>query len=309
MTGIEKKLSPAALIALKEALTHIYWTKNDLRKFVEYTIKNKVIVSTIDWQGNIKFESASQLIDRMAARPDLYQEDLLRLFEEVADFTDFTHLKRWDDPDLKIQKAKEKVTALRKHVTGHIELLEGKKETEKRKAEAETRRAQTLDYQSKLNNLKDRFIEISSSTNPQNRDYAFERFLNDLFIFFDLDPKTSFKITGEQIDGAFTFDNTDYLLEAKWQQDPINAGNLYKFAGILSGKLKNTLGLYVSMGVYSSECTNVDAPGIKSMILMDGADLFAVLDNRITLPDLLYRKRRHASRTGEIYLTVDKILC
>ena len=80
MTGIEKKVSPAALIALKDALTHIYWTKNDLRKFVEYTIENKAIVSTIDWQGNIKFESASQLIDRMAARPDLYQDDLLRLF-------------------------------------------------------------------------------------------------------------------------------------------------------------------------------------------------------------------------------------
>ncbi len=80
------------------------------------------------------------------------------------------------------------------------------------------------------------------------------------------------------------------------------------FGGKISGKLKNTLGLYVSMGIYSTECTNVDSPGIKSMILMDGADLFAVLDNRITLSDLLYRKRRHASRTGEIYLKVDKIL-
>jgi hypothetical protein len=30
-----KKIFPAALIALKEALTHIYWTKNDLRKFID----------------------------------------------------------------------------------------------------------------------------------------------------------------------------------------------------------------------------------------------------------------------------------
>lgn len=159
-----------------------------------------------------------------------------------------------------------------------------------------------------MNNLKEKFIQISISKNPQGRGYLFEKFLNELFIFFDLDPKTSFKISGEQIDGAFTFDNTDYLLEAKWQQEAINAGDLYKFAGKLSGKLKNTLGLYISMGIYSPECTAVDAPGIKSMILMDGTDVFAVLDNRITLPDLLYRKRRHASRTGEIYLRIDKIL-
>lgn len=304
-----KIISPAALIALKEALTHIYWTRNDLRKFVEYAIKNKAIVSTIDWQENVKFESASQLIDRMAARPDIYKVDLLQLFNEVASFSDFSHLKKWEDSEIKIKTAQEKVAALRKHAQGHFELLKEKDEAEKRRLEAEEKRSQSIDYQNKLNSLKEKFIQISASQNPQGRGYLFEKFLNELFIFFDLDPKTSFKIIGEQIDGAFTFDNTDYLLEAKWQQEAINAGDLYKFAGQLSGKLKNTLGLYISMGIYSPECTEVYAPGIKSMILMDGADLFAVLDNRITLPDLLYRKRRHASRTGEIYLKIDKILC
>jgi len=44
------------------------------------------------------------------------------------------------------------------------------------------------------------------------------------------------------------------------------------------------------------------------MILMDGADLNAILDDRITLHEMLYRKRRHASQTGNIYLPVDRIL-
>jgi len=238
-----------------------------------------------------------------------YKEDLLQLFNEVASFSDFSHLKKWEDSEIKIKMAQEKVAALRKHAQGHFELLKEKNEAEKRKLEAEEKRSQSIDYQNKLNSLKEKFIQISASKNPQGRAYLFEKFLNELFIFFDLDPKTSFKIIGEQIDGAFTFGNTDYLLEAKWQKEAINAGDLYKFSGKLSGKLKNTLGLYISMGIYSPECTKVDAPGIKSMILMDGADLFAVLDNRITLPDLLYRKRRHASRTGEIYLKIDRILC
>ena len=123
-----------------------------------------------------------------------------------------------------------------------------------------------------------------------------------------MDPKSSFKIAGEQIDGAFTFDTNDYLLEAKWQKAPVNAGDLYKFAGVLSGKLKNTLGLFISINGFSSECTEVKGDGIKSMVLMDGPDLNMVLEGRITLNDLLYRKRRHASQTGNIYLTVDKIL-
>ena len=90
-------------------------------------------------------------------------------------------------------------------------------------------------------------------------------------------------------------------IEAKWQEKAINAGDLYKFGGKISGKLKNTLGLYVSLGVYSSECTETQNQSIKSMILMDGQDLMQILEGRISLNDMIYIKRRHASQTGEIY--------
>jgi len=65
-----------------------------------------------------------------------------------------------------------------------------------------------------------------------------EDLLNELFTLFDLDPKASFKVTGEQIDGAFTFKDDDYLLEAKWQKKPIVAQELYGFAGKVNGKRK-----------------------------------------------------------------------
>ena len=37
----------------------------------------------------------------------------------------------------------------------------------------------------------------------------------DLFRLFDLDPKASFRITGEQIDGAFTLQGIDSLASHK----------------------------------------------------------------------------------------------
>jgi hypothetical protein len=40
---------------------------------------------------------------------------------------------------------------------------------------------------------------------------------------------------------------------------------------------------------------------------MDGTDLYAVLDDRIDLVDLLRAKRRHASMTGEIDLPAGDI--
>ncbi|MBP8994205.1 MAG: restriction endonuclease [Bacteroidales bacterium] len=131
--------------------------------------------------------------------------------------------------------------------------------------------------------------------------------LNELFQLFDLLPKAAFKIVGEQIDGSFTFDNDDYLLEAKWQTSLVNAGDLYKFGGIISGKLKNTLGLFISLDGFSSECTDTGSNIVKSMILMDGQDLMMVLDGRIRLNEMLFIKTRHASDTGEIYYRISGI--
>jgi hypothetical protein len=41
---------------------------------------------------------------------------------------------------------------------------------------------------------------------------------------------------------------------------------------------------------------------------MDGSDLMAVLEGRIDLVQLLLRKRRTASETGNIYLRIHEVL-
>lgn len=310
MNASSKIISPAAINVLKDALTHIYWTKGDLRRFVFNTLSSNTnsIVGTIDWANQTKYESASELIDRMCARQDLYRNDLLVLFEQVINFNDFSHLKRWDDADKKIQRAKDAVGALRKQAKGYFDVAEEKKKTEERKKVAQEKAKNTTAFKSKLDELNKKFMDIATSSDAQKRGYGLEKLLNELFTLFDLDPKASFKIIGEQIDGAFTFRDDDFLLEARWVQRPINAADLYSFAGKINGKRKNTLGLFVSMGGFSNECLQTTSPDLRSLILMDGMDLNAILTDRISLDDLLYRKRRHASETGNIYLNINKIL-
>jgi hypothetical protein len=138
--------------------------------------------------------------------------------------------------------------------------------------------------------------------------YPFEKILRELFALFDLDPKASFKIVGEQIDGAFTFDGTDYLLEGKWQQAPVAAQDLDALACKLSRKLDNTLGLYLSINGFSEDAVKTHSSGRRLMLLMDGCDLMAVLEGRIDLIQLLLRKRRYASQTGNILLRIHEIL-
>src|SRR5690554_447247 len=238
MSFKEKNISTTTLLALKDALTHIFWTKKDLRQFIELTVENSLIVSTIDWAENTKFESVSQLIDRMAKRQDIYQTDLLRLIQESGNMNDFNHLKIWDDAETKIKKAKTAVEKLRTQSKGYFDTIEELRKAEQARATNQAKIMDSITYQQRLDELKAKFFEIAINDKHQQRGYQLEKFLNELFLFFDLDPKNSFKITGEQIDGSFTFDNTDYLLEAKWQKKQIDAQDLYGFGGKIQGKLK-----------------------------------------------------------------------
>jgi hypothetical protein len=72
--------------------------------------------------------------------------------------------------------------------------------------------------------------------------------------------------------------------------------------------LKNTLGLFISIDGFSQGAKELSGQIATGIILMDGADLNSVLDGRIDLHQLLFRKRRHAAETGEIYYPINKIL-
>ena len=123
-------------------------------------------------------------------------------------------------------------------------------------------------------------------------------------LFFYKSLQASFRNIGEQIDGAFTLDGTDYLFEAKWQEYPTNASDLDAFAGKISRKLDNTLGLFLSINGYSEEAVKIHSRGRSTILLMDGTDLMAVLEGRIDFVTLLIRKRRHAAQTGNIYFRI-----
>jgi len=194
-----KKYSPLAIQALKEALTHIYWRKKDIRSFIYHTIDNKAIISTIDWGSNVKHESISQLIDRMINRQDIYRNDLLNLFDSTMHFNDFSHLEYWDDSEIKIKRAKDAIKALRQHAQGYFQLKEEKDRAEKRKNIYKNIINERLTFSEKISELKNDFSKLTMEASFQKRGFLFEKFLNKLFLLFDLDPKSSFKIIGEQI--------------------------------------------------------------------------------------------------------------
>jgi hypothetical protein len=302
-----KRISPAAIHSLKEALSSVYWYKSDLRSFLTQCLNDPGILGRLNWD-DYKRNIVATLIDFLARNEEIYQGQLLRLMAEVSRITDFSHLAKLDDGATKEKNAKAAVQGLKLHIGNLTDLLAEEKEIEMRRQQAHERLMKATAVTHKLAELKKNYFELLMAE-PQKRGFQLEGILKSLFELFDLDPKASFRIEGEQIDGAFTFEGTDYLLEAKWQKDLVVASELDTLAGKLSRKLDNTLGLFLSISGYSEDGVKAHSSGRRLMLLMDGSDLMAILEGRIDLIQLLLRKRREASQTGNIYLRIHEILC
>lgn len=298
----DKKISPQAILALKEALSVIFWKREDLQDFIKLSIENNAIVGTINW-GGTKREAVKELIERMTNRPDIYTNDLMHLLLAVTDFNDFSNLKYWDEDGSKTKKAKEAVNNLRTYTKGYIQITQEQEEAQKRKVEAERKINKNKSLNDELSVLKDRFNLMTTSKDLQKRGFELEKFLYDLLLLYELEPKGSFKNHGEQIDGAFTFQGTDYLLEAKWKKQ-VDRGELATFCYKVETKFKTAVGLLVTIDGVTSEAIS---PDFKSIIIMDAFDIIAILDGRISLTDLLFKKRRKAIETGKIYLNYTQL--
>lgn len=303
-----QRVSPGVIAPLQDALTAIYWYKPDLRGFLNATVKDRSLVDNLDWKNSYKRTIVRNLVSTLVEDQHRHFESLVDLIVATSEVTNPSHLKRLENGQEKYQEAVEAVETLRLYVDRYVSIKEQREvaaiRREEEKASAKERRIQA-DEIVKINSI---FAEISSQP-AQKRGYLLEELLNRLFSVNKIDAKGSFRNVGEQIDGAFTFEGTEFLLEAKWQKDLTPTADLDIFSGKVTRKLDNTLGLLVSMNGFQPNALSLAAHGSRPvLILMDGSDLMCVLEARISLADLLAKKKKHAARTGEVFLSAFNIL-
>ncbi|MBI2846857.1 MAG: restriction endonuclease [Chloroflexi bacterium] len=147
-----------------------------------------------------------------------------------------------------------------------------------------------------------------SSLSPQERGFEFEKFLNDLFHVFNLAPRSSFRLVGEQIDGSLQFQDETYLVEATWQNELVGQERLLVFSGKVGGKAKWSRGLFMSYSGFSSEGLEAFIRGKPTNIVcMDGLDLNDLLQSKLSLRTVLEQKVRRAAETNEAYVSVRQL--
>lgn len=160
----------------------------------------------------------------------------------------------------------------------------------------------------KLDELKTRLFKLSGQADRQAAGLALEHLLTELFALEGLSPSEPFRVVGEQLDGSFELDHETYLVEAKWERDPVPAAPLYIFRSKVESKSTYTRGLFLSLSGVTSSAAQAIVTGMQpNFFVADGYDLTMVLSHGIDLVEFLRRRRRLLSEKGKVVVAYQEL--
>ena len=180
------------------------------------------------------------------------------------------------------------------------------KEKEKKQEETRVIIEERKIYKIKLSKFKDNFIKMFFCLDKQKRGYDIEKLFFDILELEEFVFKKPYKNEGEQIDGHFKYESFDYLIEIKWTSEKSKQQEYSIFDGKIKGKAQSTRGLFLSINGFEDSFVNKATCDTPRIILMDGEDLMHVLEERITLFDLMKLKTDFFVRKGNIYVKFGK---
>ncbi len=274
MARTKAHFSQAVLGALKDTAVKVFWKKDDLRQALDVAGVPTVLTAAQNW-ALPKYKIISPILDSLNSTEEGLGP-LRALLQETLSYRDGKHLLWLPDGKEKKKDAECALANLRELVGTHDKA----KQTEDEERQAILRRRAENNksklFNEKLLQLKHKYEGLYAEPDLQKRGFALETLLNEAFQLFEMSPKSPFRRTGEQIDGAFTLDEDHYLLEAKWHGPAINLADLKVFDGSVDSSLDNTLGLFLSINGFSPQAIDGYLQGRRPrLICMDGSVLGA----------------------------------
>jgi hypothetical protein len=206
-----------------------------------------------------------------------------------------------------VQKARELTGVLAQaDARGRAEQERGAQEhAARKKQERET----ALRRQSAL--LLAQFEEASRGDDPHHRGYLLEDLLSRTFVLHGISVMKGFRRNAgaEQIDAAFELDGWHYIVECRWRAKLADIRELDGLYGQIARSGKQTMGLFISINGWSENVVPVmkQNPN-KSIVLMEGYDLWTVLAQALDLRQLLKAKISALNLEADPYFPVSRFL-
>jgi RNA-directed DNA polymerase len=167
--------------------------------------------------------------------------------------------------------------------------------------------------ENELSELYNRYLELKNlkvngkKITKQNRGFHLEKLTNDIFNHFKIPVTESFKRNegGEQIDGAFQFNNWFYLTELKWTAKNIDTADLDSLKGKIGRSGKQTLGFCISINGWSENVIPLLKQNKeKDTILMNGEELENILKGKMSLNKVIGKKIESLNLKAEPYIEI-----
>lgn len=222
-------------------------------------------------------------------------------------FPNIEMIKDREDRELRVAEAKRAVARLRAVTRDYAESVS---ERERIAADEEAQRAQReaqIRFSDAIEELRQRFLALGAMSDRQSAGRELERLLTDFFVLYDMEPRLSYSLDREQIDGSLSYDTDDYIVEVRWRQEPVSRADADVFATKVRRKGKNAVGLFISVEGFSQDALDQYAEATPFLAL-DGSDLYLTLDQRVRLDDLIKAKKRHANETGNCFMPASSIV-
>ncbi len=160
------------------------------------------------------------------------------------------------------------------------------------------------DYCSQRLRLNKQFIELIKQE-EQKRGYELEKIFTQLMKISGIPVEKSFKIVGEQIDGAIKYDGHYYLVELRWREKKANQNDISPFYLKVDGKME-ARGVFIAMNGFSEDILSSLPKGKEiKVLLLDGRHLTNVISGIYTFQKLLEHAISQASLKAEIYCSHD----
>lgn len=289
-------------VQIKRGVSNLYWYKADLRKaWLRSGIENGVC----DRLFNSKNEKGEKLTKR-ELMDSLYGElrnfdynrrleisrNFVRLLIEHSNFVPLSEGHRIDIAETCALKLKQIIEEQRKQAEYN------------QRIKHRAREAKKFDYEGELLKLREQFLNAEKLT-PQKKGYELEKIFPQLMRISGIPVEESFKITGEQIDGAIKYDGNYYLIELKWTKSQSSHQEVSSLYVKVEGKM-GARGLFISMNGYSKEIIESLPRGKEIKVLfLDGMHIANVIFGNYTFQELMEHAISQASLKSNIYCSHD----
>jgi RNA-directed DNA polymerase len=164
---------------------------------------------------------------------------------------------------------------------------------------------------SRMSELRRDYQVLLATTDFRDRGLKLEGLLQDLFDAQSLKMRSPFTRSNgaQQIDGAFSLDGWFFVVECRWRKKKAGIREVDGLYGAIDRSGAQTLGIYLSMSGWSKHVpSELMKNSRKNIVLMNAEDLECLLDEKISVREMLGAKLEHLNPRGEPYCPAEEYL-